>query len=232
MATKEQLRVIHKNMILNENSKKQEKDFDIAVKCVIELVNEKFPKIKLRHDKLIKLNSVIENIKNEFPDVDFSKVGESSFMKPDGGLLYAITKNNKMYPILIAEVKRQGTNDTRASEGLEKQANGNAIERLGKNVIGLRTYMMTENIFPFVCFGHGCDFGDTSIPDRVRTIAMFGELNKQYLHNQGQFNRGSFYFRESKWSTEEMVERMYDIAEKSLFYYFSKYGEDALIKKQ
>jgi type II restriction enzyme len=44
-----------------------------------------------------------------------------------------------MYPVLIAEVKNQGTNDLRAEEGLLKQAKGNAIERLGKNLLGLRT---------------------------------------------------------------------------------------------
>ena len=79
------------------------------------------------------------------------------------------------YPILISEAKNQGTNDLRLQEGLTKQAKGNAIERLGKNVIGLRTALMRESIFPFVCFGYGCDFApDSSILDRVTTIAMFG----------------------------------------------------------
>lgn len=55
-------------------------------------------------------------------------------------------------------MKNQGTNDRRAREGLPRQAKGNAIERLGKNVIGLRAALMRESIFPFVCFGYGCDF--------------------------------------------------------------------------
>ena len=41
--------------------------------------------------------------------------------------------------ILISEVKSQGTNDAREKEGKSKQAMGNAIERLGKNMIGFRT---------------------------------------------------------------------------------------------
>jgi type II restriction enzyme len=130
------------------------------------------------------------------------------------------------YPILIAEVKNQGTNDMRAEEGLPKQAKGNAIERLGKNVIGLRAALMRESIFPFVCFGYGCDFAkDSSILDRVSTVAMFGRLNRTYLHNEegGKFNRGSFYFRREKWSVDEMFEIMKDIAERSVLYYFSKY---------
>ena len=133
-----------------------------------------------------------------------------------------------IYPIVISEVKNQGTNDLRLKEGKKKQAKGNAIERLGKNVIGFRTALMRESIFPFVCFGYGCDFApDSSILDRVTTIAMFGKLNKTYLYNeeQGKFNRGSFYFREKKWSVNEMFEIMKDIAERSVLYYFSKYTE-------
>lgn len=133
------------------------------------------------------------------------------------------------YPILIAEVKNQGTNDLRAREGLKRQARGNAIERLGKNLIGLRTALSRESIFPFVCFGYGCDFeADSSILDRVSTMAMFGRLNTTYLHNEegGRFNRGSFYFRAARWSVDEMATIMKDIAERAIPYYFSKYREE------
>lgn len=125
-------------------------------------------------------------------------------------------------------MKNQGTNDLRAEEGLPKQAKGNAIERLGKNLIGLRTASLREGIFPFVCFGYGCDFSpDSSILDRVSVMAMFGKLNHTYLFNeeQGRFNRGSFYFRREKWSVDEMAAVMIDIAERSVLYYFAKYRE-------
>ena len=125
-------------------------------------------------------------------------------------------------------MKNQGTNDLRGQEGLPKQAKGNAIERLGKSLIGLRAALMRESIFPFVCFGYGCDFGDdSSILDRVSTMAMFGKLNTTHLHNEeaGKFNRGSFYFRVQQWSVTEMVGIMRDIAERSVLYYFSKYRQ-------
>lgn len=75
---------------------------------------------------------------------------------------------------------------------------------------------------------------DSSILDRVVTIAMFGSLNKEYLHNsgpQGVFNRGTFYFRVPQWTTKEMEDRCYSIAEKSIFYYFSKYTETSFKQK-
>jgi type II restriction enzyme len=154
-------------------------------------------------------------------------------MRPDGGVLYVVDKKGVNYPILIAEKKNQGTNDLRAQEGKGKQAKGNAIERLGKNVIGLRTALLTEAIFPFVCFGDGCDFNpESSILDRVVTIAMFGKLNVEYLHNigpHGVFNRGTFYFREKEWTAYEMTQRSMSIAEKSVFYYFSKHGQVAFV---
>jgi len=59
-------------------------------------------------------------------------------------------------------------------------------------------------------------------------MAMFGELNKTYLHNEegGKFNRGSFYFRPNPWSVDEMAKAMADIAERAALYYFSKYREN------
>ncbi len=59
-------------------------------------------------------------------------------------------------------------------------------------------------------------------------MAMFGQLNKTYLHNEeeGKFNRGSFYFRPERWAVAEMSTIMKDIAERSVLYYFSKYRAD------
>ncbi|UQT44871.1 hypothetical protein M5E88_00645 [Akkermansia muciniphila] len=89
--------------------------------------------------------------------------------------------------------------------------------------------MIRESIFPFVCFGDGCDFVEgSSIRDRVITIAMFGQLNKEYVYAQGRgelFNRGSFYFREKQWTEQEMADISFSIASKAIFYYFSRYGE-------
>ena len=144
----------------------------------------------------------------------------------------SIRRNDgKLCPILITEKKNQGTNDLRQAEGKERQAKGNAIERLGKNVIGFRTAMLGESIFPFVCFGDGCDFSEgSSILDRVVTIAMFGRLNKENLHNQGMnglINRGSFYFRPEEWTVSEMRDICHGIAEKSIYYYFSRHGKSS-----
>jgi len=196
MAHKKQLRKNRAGTVINTTSKKQEKALDRAISRVIKKLKETYPAIEFEHKKDIELSFIIHKLTHVFPEVDFSTVMTSSSMRPDGGILYIKSLDGECFPILITEKKNQGTNDMRLLEGKKKQAKGNAIERLGKNVIGLRTYLLTESIFPFVCFGDGCDFAEeSSIIDRVKTIAMYGELNKVYLHNVGPFARGTFYFR-------------------------------------
>src|SRR3546814_12068513 len=79
-------------------------------------------------------------------------------------------------------MKRQGTNDQRAREGKGKQSQGNAIERLGKNLIGFRSALQYERITPFVCFGWGIDFAPgSSTLDRVITMNEFYPLNRIFV---------------------------------------------------
>ena len=217
--------------VINATSKKQESDVIKGLTGVVRHLEKKFGRqIDLVHEKQWYLHSIVTELRHSHPHVQFHYHSDRSSIRPDGGILHIRGQpdDEVSYPILIAEVKNQGTNTRRALEGLPKQSKGNAIERLGKNVIGLRAALMREGIFPFVCFGYGCDFAPgSSILDRVTTMAMFGELNKTHLHNDesGRFNRGSFYFREARWSVSEMESVMNDIAERSVMYYFSKYGE-------
>jgi type II restriction enzyme len=230
MSHKDELRNQRTGTIINKTSLKMEKNVMKALRQTQEYIISKFG-VELDHVPDLYLKEIVLELRAMHKDVDFSYRFDKSSMRPDGGILNIVSKNReKEYPILITEVKNQGTNDLRVKEGKAKQSKGNAIERLGKNVIGFRTALLHESIFPFVCFGDGCDFApDSSILDRVITISMFGELNTVRVHNEGLngiFNRGSFYFREKKWTVKEMFEIMKEISEKSVHYYFSKYGED------
>ena len=231
MAQKSRLRINREkeSPIINVSSSKMEQDVIIALSQTVEHIRSKFS-VNLLHKSNLYLKNVVADLKKLYKNVDFTYLFNTSSMRPDGGILYLVSKDEQeIFPILITEVKNQGTNDLRLLEGKPKQSKGNAIERLGKNVIGFRTALLHEAIFPFVCFGDGCDFApDSSILDRVITIAMFGNLNKTRVHNEGLngiFNRGSFYFRQKKWTIKEMKNVMSEVAEKSVFYYFSKYGE-------
>ncbi len=235
MAGKEQLRQQRTGTIINLTAKKQQSVLGRALHTLIDLLQKRFPEVKFEHKTEWRLKDIVALLREIYPDVKFHYHLDTSSMKPDGGILSIVDKTEKTYPILIVEVKNQGTNELRLREGLPPQARGNAIERLGKNVIGFRTALMHESIFPFVCFGDGCDFAEgSSILDRVITIAMFGELNVVHLFNEGpygRFNRGTFFFRENPWKEDEMVEVMYEIACRSVHYYFAKYGEKAFVSQ-
>ena len=231
MARKAQLRRQRTGTVINATSKRQETELVKALERTASYLDRKFIGVEFYHSKTWYLSDIVRDLQATYEGMDFHCHFENTSIRPDGGFLCLRARegDESMYPILISEVKNQGTNDLRIREGMKRQAKGNAIERLGKNVIGLRTALMRESIFPFVCFGYGCDFEeDSSILDRVATIAMFGSLNKTYLHNggpDGRFNRGSFYFRPHRWRVSEMLAVMRDIAERSVLYYFSKYGE-------
>ena len=229
MARKHQLRQQRAGTVINLTSKNQEGRLGKALTEVAENLQREFG-LKLQHEREWRLAKVVAHLRTLFPDVTFHHFFPSSAMRPDGGILSIRDGDGTLFPVLIVEVKNQGTNVLRQAEGKPQQAKGNAIERLGKNVIGFRTAMLNEGIMPFVCFGDGCDFADTSsILDRVVTIAMFGPLNKIHIVNegeQGRFNRGSFFFREKEWTPKEMAAVMYEIAQRSVHYYYAKYGKD------
>ncbi|MDE2673720.1 MAG: hypothetical protein OXH65_01270 [Paracoccaceae bacterium] len=230
MARKEDLRNQRTDTVINLRSQTQEQHLVPALRYVEDEIIHHF-RVNLDFQKTWHLKDIVQNLKTHFSNIDFHHHFNNTSMRPDGGILSLQRNDGKRYPILITEVKNQGTNDIRASEGKKKQAKGNAIERLGKNVIGFRTAMITEGIFPFICFGDGCDFEDgSSILDRVTTIAMFGRLNQINLHVDGlphaRFDRGSFFFRPEPWTAEEMRVPMLEIAKGAVYYYFSKYGDN------
>lgn len=235
MANKSQLRIILSKNIKNKKSKHEDKKCKKVVSKVIKEIKKNM-NVELEWRSNIYLKYMVDTLRQVDKNIEFSDVKRTSNIRPDGGILYLLDKNKNKYIILISEMKSQGTNDARKKEGKSEQALENAVERLGKNVIGFRTLMHNEAIFPFVCFGDGCDFNDKkTIIDRVKIIAMFGKVNETYLENVKSnnlyYNRGSYYFRVKDWTEKEMFNIMYDIAERSIYYYFSVYGEKNFVIK-
>ena len=185
----------------------------------------------LLFSKDIKIHHMIEFIKKKKIRREFNYDFMDRSIVPDGGVLYLVNKNNgDLFPLVIAEIKRQGTNNERVAEGKGKQATGNAIERLGKNLIGIRAMMNYEKITPFVCFGWGCDFKIDSeetgtVRSKVVMMNEFYDLNKIYVFKKdgsadlNDYAPVSMFFREEKWSIGEMYDIMKEIAEASIRYY-------------
>lgn len=208
---KENLMKKRKNTILNKTSKNQEKELEEIVFKVKERLEDKY-NIDIVFEKKIYISEIVDKL-NKLYNKKHCFESEKSFINPDGGFLF-VNVNNEKLPILISEVKNQGTNDRRIREGKKKQAKGNAIERLGKNVIALRRFTEKEKIFPFVCFGYGCDFEKKStILDRIYSISGFNPMNEINLEY------GSFFFQEEKQSKRNVYFKMLKIAEESLKHY-------------
>lgn len=201
-----------------------DRDILVATHAVIDTLEYEYPDLVFEHKKTMLLSEIIAMISMQYPEYarSFGEPLSTSFISPDGGFLFATNKKGERRLVLISEVKRQGTNDARRKEGLPKQAQGNAIERLGKNLIGIRAMMKNEGIIPFVCFGSGYDFiPGSSILDRVLTMNEFFPLNQQYVEkNCLPFEPVTMLFRYEDWSIEEMAEKMHDIAVAAIEYKF------------
>lgn len=224
----------------NLKSKVDDKQVYIAMNLVEDYLRTrfsmatKFPHYDLVFEPSIQIRDMIEiikirNLRKEFDDRFIDRE-----IKPDGGVMWLCEYDDSpeqnevsRKPLVIAEIKRQGTNDEREREGKNKQATGNAIERLGKNLTGIKAMMQHEDIVPFVCFGWGCDFAPESLTvlSKVSMLNEFYPLNRMYIFkrdgdsNLNSFSPVSMYFREEIWTVNEMYEVMKEIAESSFRYY-------------
>lgn len=215
---------INQHTVKNSKSKTMDKEIIQATKAVIDILQDRYPTLKFEWIKTMRLTEIIALLSRQYPELAgmFGHPQESSFISPDGGFLFATNRQGERKIVLVSEVKRQGTNDARQKEGLGIQAKGNAIERLGKNLIGIRTIFKNEGIIPFIVFGHGWDFREGStILDRVLTMNEFFPLNKQFVSKDFlPFEPVTMLFRYEPWTVEEMTENLLSIAIKAIEYRF------------
>lgn len=218
----------------NQESNVQDKNIQVVVEWVLEQLRLKYPHFEFGYVKKKMLRTIEKLVNGENYNTS-----DKSFITPDGGFLW-VKIHGKKHFILVSEQKRQGTNDKRLLEGKGKQSQGNAAERLGKNVDAFDTLFGDEDIYPFIVFLQGCDFSDeeSSIGDRIRTIAKFQQINVLNIYwkqlQKHNFVGGSYFMRghsmndapgSSDWTFEEMSVPMFTIAETALNYYVEKYGK-------
>lgn len=215
---------INQHSIKNSMSKTMDKDIVVAINAVVATLQQKYPDLTFEHQKTMKLVEIIAVLSRQYPEYasHFGTPLSTSFISPDGGFLFATNKQGERRIILVSEVKRQGTNDARKLEGLPKQAMGNAIERLGKNLIGIRAIFKNEGVLPFICFGNGHDFSEgSSILDRVLTMNEFFPLNEIFVRKDFMpFEPVSMLFRYESWTIEQMAEKMFHVAVSAIEYKF------------
>ena len=116
--------------VINTTSKQQQKLLNICIDKIINNLVEN--NITIVHESEKRNIDIINHLNSTTPN-SFMCEFDTTSIRPDGGFV-SLVLGDKLYPLLISEVKHQGTNDKRLAEGKSLQAQGNAIERLGKNV--------------------------------------------------------------------------------------------------
>ena len=178
---------------------------------------------------------------------------KSASIRPDGGIIRVQDRHEKWRVILVGESKHQG-NDVemiRAGrlQGKKKDqdfmAAGNAVERMHKNVLEMRNYMLDEKYFPYVVFLQGSNFAteamDVTRPDgrivkvihdsgllnridRVTASNYAREINQIYCENiavkagsiEHTLQTATLYCQCSPWTAGEMASVMLSVAKASL----------------
>lgn len=220
----------------NIESKRNDKAIHLAMRDCIEYLENRLQEYlngyKLDFGTKISFGQLISLIRHSRQRHEFDTVFDDRTIKPDGGVIWLRKTNDSDYLrlILVSEIKKQGTNRARQEEGKPRQAQGNAIERLGKNLTGIRAAMNHEVLTPFVCFGWGCDFEesytrDSFVMSKLSMMNEFYPLNRTYVFkkdgssDKNRFSPISMYFREPEWTREEMLKILKEVGETSLRYY-------------
>lgn len=213
MSSSNRLRETHKKIgggkaIFNEEAKNLEIKLSETVQEVIKYLQNEFPNIKFSWTK--KLNKI--EIAKNIGKLNWKPCSKNPYILPDGGIVYAEIYD-KIYPILICEAKKQGTNDKLLSEGKKKQSKGNAIERAVKNHSEIRLYFRPYDYYPYIVFASGCDFEESSsINDRLDSMTDYEPRNKDYIFHKDKL--ATIWIREKSWTYSEIYDKLKETSKK------------------
>jgi hypothetical protein len=189
--------------IYNLAAKDQEVNLSACVDLVVEYFQKKHPELEFtRTDRLYKKDIAVELNNGYKPESD------ASFVQPDGGII-DVKYKNKWYPLLISEMKKQGTNNERKKEGKPKQAKGNAIERAAKNIDEFRFWCNTVlklDYFPYLMLITGCDFvKGSTIHDRLDTFTNYKPRNENHVLSTDQPQPATIFVQEKLYTKSQVV---------------------------
>lgn len=186
------------------------------------------------------------DIRKRMLERGYSKSSVFKYYNGDGGvecdspIIYLTVKdssygNVSSYPLFIGEIKKQGTNDRRVSEGKKKQAIGNAApDRVAKNyeIFADFCYNCDCNFFPYNVFLHGCDFSDDEMTGTMRgkLSPFFGDLNvfNPYFDKDVRMSLkgGCCYYQEEDFTVEQLYDYVYKCCEEGIKYFLCKFVEE------
>lgn len=225
---------------------------DVALLVLAKLAEE-FPDFEFRQRNSLtkkEINEKLSAIDDRLGQALF--VGSSS-IKPDGAITEVLDRFGNWRVVLVGESKHQGNDVEKIIAGVKQGKNkdqdfmvaGNAIERVHKNILEIRNFMLNESHFPYVVFLQGSNFATETFlveaPDGRKVVISHtaGMLNRIDRVTASNFCRAintnccenivvkagdlshilhspSLYFQATPWSAEVMFEVMHEVAKTSL----------------
>lgn len=220
---------------------------------VLTKLAEEFPDLEFRQRTSLSKKEINEKLSGFDGRLGQALFVESASIRPDGGITEVLDRHGNWRIVLVGESKHQGNDVEKISAGVLQGKNkdqdfmaaGNAIERMHKNVLEIRNYMLDEKHFPYVVFLQGSNFATESFDvtrpdgrvvhvvhdsgllnriDRVTASSLSREINKNYCENiivrAGDFEHrlhvASLYCKAAPWKAGEMAEVMLDVAKTAL----------------
>lgn len=225
---------------------------EVTAGVLIKLAEE-FPTLEFQLRTSLSKKEINQKLRNFDPRLGQALFVQSASIRPDGGIIEVHDKQRKWRIVLVGESKHQGNDVEKILAGVlqgkdkdqDFMAAGNAIERMHKNVLELRNFMLDERHFPYVVFLQGSNFATESFDvtrpdgrvvrvvhdsgllnriDRLTASSLSREINQNYCENitvkAGDFTHmfqiASLFCKAHPWEVKEMAERMLDVAHTSL----------------
>ncbi|SNS47933.1 type II restriction enzyme [Sphingomonas laterariae] len=214
---------------------------------------EEFPNLEFQLRTSLSKREINAKLSGFDPRLGQALFVESASIRPDGGITEVKDRNGKWRVVLVGESKHQGNDVEKILAGVLQGKNkdqdfmaaGNAIERMHKNVLELRNFMLDEKHFPYVVFLQGSNFATESFDvtrpdgrvvrvvhdsgllnriDRLTASSLSREINQNYCENitvragehDHMFQIASLYCKAHPWEAKEMADRMLEVARTSL----------------
>lgn len=239
--------------IFGAAAKKHDLSARIVTAGVLVKLAEEFPNLEFRLRTFLAKKEINAKLASFDPRLGQALFVDSASIRPDGGITEVKDRHGKWRVVLVGESKHQG-NDVEMIlagklQGVKKDqdfmAAGNAIERMHKNVLEIRNFMLDEKHFPYVVFLQGSNFVTASFAvtrpdgrvvqidresgllnriDRVTASSLGRAINQNYCENitvtaggrDHMLQIASLYCQAEPWEAKEMGVAMLEVARTSL----------------
>lgn len=225
---------------------------EVTAGVLAELAVE-YPNLEFRQRNSLSKSEIHAKLQAIDPRLGQALFVDSSSIKPDGAITEVLDKNGKWRVILVGESKHQGNDVEKIVAGVKQgkakdqdfMVAGNAIERVHKNIVEFRNFMLDERHFPYVVFLQGSNFATETFTintpdgreivishkagmlnriDRVTASSLGREINHNYCENifvnaggiQQMLQVASLYFQATPWTDKAMAEVLLDVAKTSI----------------